>query len=69
MKEPPTIEVEIDENGNVQVEVFHVQGPACQALTKDLEQALGKVTSTKKKAEFSALGASTQHKQQIGGSP
>jgi hypothetical protein len=48
----PIIEVVIDEDGNAQVSVQGVCGPGCQELTKDLEQALGVTTASKKTPEF-----------------
>jgi hypothetical protein len=39
--ETQEIEVTIDRDGNVKLHVRGVKGEACQALTKDLEDALG----------------------------
>lgn len=46
------IEVIIDEDGIAQVSVQGVCGPGCKELTKDLEQALGITTDSKKTAEY-----------------
>jgi len=46
------IEVIIDKDGNVTVEAVGFKGKACAAATKAIEEALGKVTSSKKKPEF-----------------
>jgi hypothetical protein len=63
----PTITVEIGDDGSVTVDVTGVTGPACKDLTRELEGALGKVTSTTNKAEFNQLGVTNTNKQQIGG--
>jgi hypothetical protein len=44
--------VEIDENGDVSVEVNGVKGSTCEELTRSLEEALGKVTKSTRKQEY-----------------
>lgn len=52
------IEVTFDpKTGDPKVETSGFQGGECLKATKGLEDALGKVTSDKKKAEFQSLGA------------
>lgn len=46
------IVIEIDAQGNVQVEGVGFVGPECGALTKDLETALGEVTKKQLKPAF-----------------
>ena len=63
MKESPTITVEVAPDGQVIVEVSGVQGPTCQALTKELEQELGSVKNRKLKPENTALDLGAAQKQ------
>ncbi len=69
MKTEPTITLEVDTDGHVIVEVSGVQGPACQALTKELEEALGTVTKKTLKPECNQvnLGGTQQQGQTLGG--
>lgn len=69
MKTEPTITLEVDKDGHVIVEVNGVQGPACLALTKELEAALGTVTKDHIKPECTQLdlGAKQQQGQTLGG--
>jgi Protein of unknown function (DUF2997) len=46
------IEVTIDENGETTIEVHGAVGQECEALTADLEAALGKTTDRKRKREY-----------------
>lgn len=46
------IEAIISEEGEVQLEVHGATGQECEALTADLEKALGKTTDRKRKREF-----------------
>ena len=46
------ITVNIDASGNTTVEVDGVVGPGCAKLTEDLEKALGKIISDKRKPEY-----------------
>ncbi len=46
------IEATIDEDGEVTLEVFGAIGSECEELTADVEKALGKTTSKKRKREF-----------------
>lgn len=70
MQTEPIITLEIDQDGNVLVEVSGVQGPSCQALTKELEEALGQVTGKKLKPECQQVNLAAGNKQQqtLGGS-
>lgn len=70
MKQEPIITLEVDADGHVIVEVSGVQGPACQALTKELEEALGTTTSKQLKPECHVvdLSSGNQQKQTLGGS-
>jgi len=47
-----TITIDIDTEGNVKVEAHGYQGHGCKDATFALEQALGKVTEDKPKAEL-----------------
>ena len=62
----PEVTGEIDQNGQVTVEVSGVQGPLCKEITKELEQSLGKVTATKLKPEHQHLGTQHQQEQKLG---
>lgn len=44
--------VNIDAQGNTTVEAKGVQGSGCAALTRAIEEALGKTVTDQKKAEF-----------------
>lgn len=46
------ITIDIDANGNVQIEGHGIKGADCETLTKDLEKALGTVEKRAKKAEY-----------------
>ena len=48
----PTIVVTIDPTGEVTVSVEGVAGPACQALTRPLEAALGVTRADTRTAEY-----------------
>jgi len=69
MKAEPIITLEVDSDGRIIVEVSNVQGPACKALTKELEEALGTTTSKQLKPECQAVDLSSgqQQKQTLGG--
>lgn len=54
---PKKIVVEIDEEGNAKIEAFGFTGPACDAATKFVEEALGGKVSKTRKKEY------TQHVQ------
>jgi alcohol dehydrogenase class IV len=47
-----TVNVIIDAEGNVKVDAQGVQGTGCQALTKAIEDSLGRVTADQKKPEY-----------------
>lgn len=46
------IEILIHPDGRVEVDVKGSAGSECEALTRDLETALGRVTQRRRKAEF-----------------
>jgi hypothetical protein len=46
------IEATIDEEGEVTLEVHGATGAECEAMTEDLERALGKTTDRKRKREY-----------------
>lgn len=48
----PQVIVKISDDGTVTVEGQNVSGPDCAALTKGIENALGKTVSDLKKPEF-----------------
>jgi hypothetical protein len=56
----------VNQDGSVQLEVDGVKGSSCTDLTKEVEDALGNVTSRKKKAEYHAI-SKTETKQQVRG--
>lgn len=47
-----TIHIDIDAQGNVQVEGVDIIGPDCKKLTAEIESALGTVTKETKKAAY-----------------
>ncbi len=57
----------VDTDGNPQIEVKGVKGPACLALTEDLENALGGVISRQKTAEYTAAPSTTAQTAKLGG--
>lgn len=54
------IVVEFDEEGQAKIEAFGFTGTACEAATKFIEEALGKVDSRTKKKEYNAKTVGTQ---------
>jgi len=46
------IECIIEEDGSVKIEVHNAHGAECEALTEEIEKALGKTTDRKRKREF-----------------
>ena len=48
----PNLKVIINKTGNVTIEVVGAAGSSCHLLTKQLEQALGEVTTDTLKPEF-----------------
>ena len=46
------ITLEIDDDGNIRLEVSGVKGKDCEALTADLEAALGVVSERKRTHEY-----------------
>lgn len=48
----PQIQVDVDTDGNVKVEAKGVTGQGCAALTKALEESLGRTVGDVKKPEF-----------------
>jgi hypothetical protein len=49
---PKRIEATIDEDGEVTLEVKGATGSECEAMTEDIEKALGKTTDRKRKREY-----------------
>ena len=60
------IVIDIGLDGEVSIEALGFSGPACEAATKAIEEALGQVTDRTKKAEYYA--STTQVRQHAGGS-
>ena len=54
------IEFSIDKDGNISFEVKGIKGPDCLEETKDIEEALGKVTDREKTSEFYQEDVSTE---------
>jgi hypothetical protein len=52
MTQKHDISVTIDEEGNVHLELKGFKGKGCGDLTKELEEALGMVTASKRTAEY-----------------
>ena len=46
------VKIDISPEGEVKVEGQNVQGASCQALTKEIEAALGRTVADVKKPEF-----------------
>ena len=55
----PIMEILIGPEGEVNIDVQNASGSGCQSYTKDLESALGIVTSSHKKPEFYCAGNET----------
>lgn len=56
--------ITIRPNGATSVKVTGVQGKDCKALTRDLEEALGKTTTDVETAEMRQTVGRLQHKHQ-----
>ncbi|MDC7224759.1 MAG: DUF2997 domain-containing protein [Spirochaetales bacterium] len=52
MAEKQEMEITIDKDGQVQIHVQGVDGKSCLELTKDLEEALGVVTTREKTGDY-----------------
>jgi len=48
----PTIEIIIDETGDVKIEVKNVKGKSCLDISKPIEDVLGDVEKRNKTSEF-----------------
>lgn len=57
--------VDIDIEGNIQIEALGFSGPACEQATKTIEEALGQKTTSVKKAEY--FQSATQAHQRMEG--
>jgi hypothetical protein len=57
----------VDQDGNVEMEVKGVKGPSCADLTRDVEKALGNVTSKKSTAEAFQASSTQKVTQKHGG--
>ena len=55
----PTIDVLIDEQGNVSIDAIGFSGQSCEKMTAALEHALGKLKSRTKKREYHNVGKQT----------
>ncbi len=58
----PQIQVEVDADGNVKVEAKGVVGQGCAALTRALEESLGRTRADVKKSEFYQQAKAHEHK-------
>jgi acylphosphatase len=52
MAEKQEMEITIGKDGEVQIHVQGVDGKSCMELTKDLEEALGVVTTREKTGDY-----------------
>ena len=59
MKKELEILLEVDENGDFNIEVFNGDGKNCVEATKKLETALGSVTDKKFKPEYRKVNNTT----------
>ncbi|MDF1660884.1 MAG: DUF2997 domain-containing protein [Planctomycetota bacterium] len=57
MSNKEELEIKIGEDGQVTVEVIGGDGSSCLRVTKDIEEALGKVADRQLKTEFYSGGA------------
>ena len=46
------IQFTIDDNGEVSIQVLGVQGPECERITREIEQALGVVSARQHTSEY-----------------
>jgi hypothetical protein len=60
------IKIIIGKDGKVNLDVAGVKGSACKELTKSIEKALGKTTTTQKKSEYFQQGQSISRTQNLG---
>lgn len=60
---PRRITILIDEEGNCQIEGHGFQGPACDRVIREIEQALGTRTSVRHKPEYRQTRAQRQVQQ------
>ncbi|MEY3012222.1 MAG: hypothetical protein RIT45_957 [Pseudomonadota bacterium] len=54
------IQFSIDDEGNVSIEVKGVAGAECERITREIEEALGIVTSREKTSEFYIQAETTE---------
>ena len=60
------IEITVDVEGNVTVGASGVKGSGCQALTREIEKAIGRTSADQKTPEFyQAAGQACQLPQQM----
>jgi hypothetical protein len=59
------VTITIAEDGSTEIEVDGVKGPACKALTADMEEALGTVSKCKEKADMTAVVSKTETQHKI----
>jgi len=62
----PKIEITIEPDGSTSIKVNGVKGKGCEALTKDLEEALGKVAERKHTNEYRERPQNTRLQQRGG---
>jgi hypothetical protein len=62
MQTPTTVKVQIDQNGNVIIEVSGVSGPSCLSITSELEKELGTLMGRKHKSDMDAVDLSIANK-------
>jgi hypothetical protein len=60
-----TIEVIVDDGGNIQIDAVGFQGADCEKATAFLEEALGQVADRQRKPEYHSRRSVTR-KQQVG---
>jgi len=58
-----TIEVTVSPTGDVFIDAIGFQGPDCEQATRYLEEALGTLTTRKRKAEYHQRQANKQHQR------
>jgi len=61
-----SIEIVVATDGGIQIEAVGFNGKGCEAATKAIEEALGVVSSRKKKPEYHSV-STIKKQQQIGG--
>jgi len=52
MADKQELKIEIDDDGNVKIEVVGGQGPSCVELTREIEEALGIVVDRQRTSDY-----------------